>query len=284
MKQLFYRSILLLACSIISLNAFCQLQVTAMSYNIRLDAASDGENRWDLRKDRVAGLMNYYGADFIGAQEVLHHQLTYLAQNLHGYHYIGVGRDDGKQKGEYSCIFYNSRQFALVSQATFWLSPTPAVPSKGWDAALNRVCTYGLFKHKKTKQMIWVFNTHFDHIGKQARSEAAKLIIEKIAAVNLKQYPVIVTGDLNLKPEEAPVQYMSEHLQNTRTVSKLVYGNADTWNGFQFNEQPQGTIDYVFTNRHPKISVSKFATLTDSYNRKYPSDHFPVMATLQVAK
>ncbi|RYF88594.1 MAG: endonuclease/exonuclease/phosphatase family protein [Chitinophagaceae bacterium] len=283
MKRLLFYSILLVA-GAISHDAFGQQQITAMSYNIRLDAASDGENRWDLRKDRVAGLMNYYGADFIGAQEVLHHQLTYLAQNLPGYNYIGVGRDDGKQKGEYSCIFYNSRQFKVISSATFWLSPTPQVPSKGWDAALNRVCTYGLFQHKKTKHKVWVFNTHFDHSGQQARRESAKLIVAKIAEVNRKNYPVIVTGDFNLKPEEAPVQYMCEHLQNTRSVSKLVYGNADTWNGFKFNEQPQGTIDYIFTNRHSKLSVSKFATLTDSYERKYPSDHFPVMATLQLAK
>ncbi len=269
---------------VVPLAAFSQQEIKVMSYNIRLDLASDGVNRWDLRKERVAGLMNYYGADFIGSQEVLHHQLTYLTQNLPGYTVIGSGRDDGKEAGEYSCIFYNKNNFTLVEQATFWLSPTPDVPSKGWDAALNRVCTYGLFKHNKTKQLLWVFNTHFDHIGIVARQESAKLIVQKIQALNTKNYPVILTGDFNLKPEEVPVQYISSKMQNSRLASKLVYGNADTWNGFKFMEQPKGTIDYIFINHHKKWSVSRFATLTDSYDLTYPSDHFPIMATLLLSK
>ena len=130
---------------------FAQQEIKVMSYNIRLDVASDGENRWDARKDKVAGLMNYYEADFIGGQEVTHSQLIYLTENLIGYSYIGVGRDDGKQKGEYSCIFYKKDKFEMIEQSTFWLSPTPDFISKGWDAAIVRVCTYGLFKNKKNQ-------------------------------------------------------------------------------------------------------------------------------------
>ena len=264
--------------------AFTQQEIKIMSYNIRLDVASDGENRWDLRKDKVAGLMNYYAADFIGGQEVQHHQLTYLLQKLNNYSYIGVGRDDGKEAGEYSCIFYKKDKFDVVQQSTFWLSPTPDTISKGWDAAIVRVCTYGLFKNKKTKQLFWVFNTHFDHIGKTARLESAKLITQKIAQLNTKNYPVILSGDFNSKPDEAPAQYMVSKLKNSRNISKQVYGNADTWNGFKFSEKPNGTIDYIFTNNHKKLSVTKFATITDSYDLKYPSDHFPVMATLLLSK
>ena len=157
-----------------------QQQIKVMSYNIRLDVASDGENRWDARKDKVAGLMNYYEADFIGGQEVQHHQLQYLLTQLTKYNYIGVGRDDGKEAGEYSCIFYNKEKFTVMQQATFWLSQTPDSVSFGWNAAYRRVCTYGLFQSKKTKQMLWVFNTHFDHIGDTARLESAKLIREQI--------------------------------------------------------------------------------------------------------
>lgn len=267
-----------------ALFASAQFEVKMMSYNIRLDVKSDGENWWEKRKDKVAGLMNYYEADFIGAQEVLHQQLVYLKDSLHGYDYIGVGRDDGRQAGEYSCIFYKKDRYTLIRQSTFWLSPTPDTPSKGWDAALNRVCTYGLFKHKKTKKMLWVFNTHFDHIGKTARLESAKLIIKKIAELNTHNYPVIVSGDFNSRPEDEPSQHMMMNMQNSRGISKLVYGAADTWNAFKFNERPNGCIDYIFVSHYQYLYVSKFATLTDSYDMKYPSDHFPILATINIDK
>jgi endonuclease/exonuclease/phosphatase family metal-dependent hydrolase len=266
------------------MNGLAQQEIKVMSFNIRLDVESDGENKWSLRKDRVAGLMKYYAADFIGGQEVQNHQLKYLLENLPGYSYIGVGRDDGKAAGEYSCIIYNKATFDLVQQATFWLSPTPDTPSKGWDAAYNRVCTYGLFKSKQTKQLLWVFNTHFDHVGKEARLNSAKMILAKINQMNTKNYPVLLTGDLNLHPEEKPVQEISSKLQNTRSISKLVYGNADTWNAFKFHEKPGGTIDYIFISNDNRLTVSKFATITDSYDLKYPSDHFPVMATVLLHK
>lgn len=269
----------------LSAAGFAQTDLKLMSYNIRLDVKSDGENWWEVRKDKVAGLINYYEPDFVGLQEVLHRQLVYLKDSLRGYDYIGVGRDDGKEAGEYSCIFYKKDLYTLVAQSTFWLSPTPDQPSKGWDAALNRVCTYGLFRSNKTKQMFWVFNTHFDHMGKQARLESAKLIIQKIEALNAKKnYPVMVTGDFNSKPEEEPAQYMMSKMQNCRQVSTLVYGPADTWNGFKFSEKPSGCIDYVFTSHSKNSTVVKFATITDSYDMKYPSDHFPVMATIRIDK
>lgn len=263
-----------------ALPVYSQQEIKVMSYNIRLDLASDGENRWDVRKDKVAGLMNYYEADFIGGQEVQHHQLKYLLDNLKEYAFIGVGRDDGKEAGEYSCILYKKNKFTLLQQSTFWLSPTPDSASKGWDAAFNRICTYGLFKHNKTKQIFWVFNTHFDHIGKTARLESAKLIIKKIQEVNTKNYPVILSGDFNGRPNEAPVQFITGVMHNSRSISKQVYGPADTWNGFHFKKKLDGCIDYIFVSMGKKISVTKFATLTDSYDLKYPSDHLPVLATI----
>lgn len=276
-----YSLLLLLS---ISFFAMAQEQIKSMSFNIRLDVESDGVNRWDARKDKVAGLMNYYEPDFIGCQEVLQHQLEYLSSQLTHYNFIGVARDDGKQAGEYSCIFYNKEKFEVVKQSTFWLSPTPDTVSMGWDAACHRVCTFGLFKSKKSKQFIWVFNTHLDHMGVIAREESAKLIIKKIKELTAaKNYPVILSGDFNSKPGEAAADYISKYLKNSRTASEeKPYGPIDTWNAFQFTKTPQGCIDYIFISNDNRVAAKKIATITDSYDMKYPSDHFPILATIEL--
>lgn len=269
---------------IVFLNHFsiAQLQLKVMSYNIRLDVAADGENRWDARKDKVAALMNYYEAEFIGGQEVQHHQLEYLLTQLNGYGYIGVGRDDGNKEGEYSCIFYNKNKFDCIQQSTFWLSPTPDSVSFGWNAACRRICTYGLFQDKKTKQRVWLFNTHFDHAGDTARNESAKLVTKKVLEITSTKYPIIITGDFNSKPGETPAACMNQYFINARNASKeKPYGPEDTWNGFAFDKKPEGCIDYIFLSQHSRMRVKKFVTITDSYNMKYPSDHFPIMATIE---
>jgi endonuclease/exonuclease/phosphatase family metal-dependent hydrolase len=281
-RKLVSKSIVVIILFISPFLLLAQQEIKIMSYNIRLDVKSDGENQWDKRKDKVAGLMNYYEADFIDGQEVQNHQLKYLLENLNGYSYIGVGRDDGKEAGEYSCIFFKKDKFTVLQQSTFWLSPTPDTVSKGWDAAIVRVCTYGLFQDKKTKKKFWVFNTHFDHIGKLARLESAKLIVKKMQELNTKKYPVLLSGDFNSRPEEEPSQYMHANMQNSRAISKQVYGGPDTWNAFKFNTKPDGCIDYIFVSNNKRISVSKFATLTDSYDMKYPSDHLPILATVSI--
>jgi endonuclease/exonuclease/phosphatase family metal-dependent hydrolase len=255
-------------------------EVSVMSFNIRLDVAADGVNAWPLRRDKVAGLMRYHGADFIGCQEVLHHQLQYLDSALAGYSFVGVARDDGKEKGEYSCIFYNETNWEPVRQGTFWLSATPDSVSMGWDAVCNRVCSYGLFRHKGTKRQVWVYNTHFDHVGKTARREAARLIIRKVNENLVRtDAPVIISGDFNSRPEEEAAREMMTAFANSRDHSEEPpYGPADTWNAFRFDKTPSGCIDYIFKSHHPALRVKKFITLTDSYDMKYPSDHFPVLA------
>jgi endonuclease/exonuclease/phosphatase family metal-dependent hydrolase len=262
---------------LLNASALAQTKAVVMTYNIRLNVKSDGENWWENRKDKVAALMNYYEADFIGAQEVQHEQLEYLLKTLPHYSSIGVGRDDGKTAGEYSCILYNNQKYKLVQQSTFWLSQTPEKVSMGWNAVCNRVCTYGLFEHIKTKKKLWVFNTHFDHVGDTARIESAKLIMKRIKELTVKQnYPVVFTGDLNAQVTDAPVQYISQHLNNARMISAMApYGPEATWNAFKFEVVPKGWIDYVFVFK--SISVQKYAVITDSYDKKYPSDHFPVL-------
>lgn len=274
MKRLFFS---IAVCILFQVTVFAQTNAVVMTYNIRLNVKSDGENWWENRKDKVAALMNYYEADFIGAQEVQQEQLEYLLNTLPHYSSVGVGRDDGKTAGEYSCILYNNKKYKPVQQSTFWLSQTPDKVSMGWNAVCNRVCTYGLFEHIKTKKKLWVINTHFDHVGDTARIESAKLIIERIKELTAKQnYPVVFTGDLNAQPTDEPVQYISKHLNNTRMISAMApYGPAATWNAFKFGEVPKGWIDHVFVSK--SISVQKYAVLTDSYDKKYPSDHFPVL-------
>ena len=261
-----------------------QADLRVMTFNIRLNTPSDGATQWPLRKEIAASMIRFHKADIAGLQEGLKDQVDDLTTLLPEYQWFGVGRDDGKEAGEFMAVFYRKDRLEVLQQSTFWLSPTPDIPSKGWDAALNRVCSYGLFKNNKTKQLIWVLNTHFDHMGKVARLESAKLIIKKISELNTQHYPVIVSGDFNTRPGDEPAQYMRANMRNSRIISRLAYGAADTWNGFKFNEKPEGCIDYIFVSDDKRVSVSKFATITDSYDMKYPSDHFPVCVDIRFAQ
>lgn len=251
-----------------------------MSYNIRLDTQSDGENQWSKRKEFLTDQVKFYTPDFMGVQEALPQQMDYIAATLTGYGFIGKGRDDGKSKGEHSAIFYNSDKFKLLEENTFWLSETPEKPSKGWDAAYNRVCTYGLFQNKKTKKKLWVFNTHFDHVGDVARAESSKLILEKIRKINKGNLPVVLTGDFNLEAETLPLQLIKKELDDAQKVcTGIVFGPEGTFNAFEFNKPVTTRIDYIFINRNT-MEVTKFATLSDSKDCRYPSDHLPIYAEM----
>ncbi|GLB52716.1 endonuclease [Neptunitalea chrysea] len=248
-----------------------------MTYNIRYGNETDGENAWSKRKEALVDLINYYHPEVFGTQEGLQYQLDYIAQHS-TYKYIGVGRDDGKIGGEYAAIFYDTTKVEVLKSNTFWLSPTPEKPSKGWDAALNRICTYGLFKNKKTNKQFYVFNAHFDHVGVQARAEAAKLMLKKLKEFNKNNVPAFVTGDFNLTPETMPIQIFSKELHDSYThCTTKPYGPVGTWNGYNFMKQPVNRIDYVFTTSNMK--VINYRVIADFYNFKYPSDHLPVLIT-----
>lgn len=255
-----------------------------MTYNLRLDTQSDGENKWDLRKDFLAQQIQFYNPDFFGTQEGKINQLQYLKQSLPEFDYLGRGRDDSEHQGEFSAIFYNKNKFNLIEHSTFWLSETPDKVSKGWDAALERICSYGLFEDFKTKKKFYVFNTHFDHIGEQARANSAQLIIEKINAINTKKYPIILTGDFNSEPNTKTYLYLTSQLNDARNVSKnKPFGPEGTFNNFEFNKPVTKLIDFIFTSKN-NIEVLKFAVLSDSKNCKYPSDHLPVYAEISIVK
>ena len=250
-------------------------QIEIMSYNVRYANENDGENSWSLRKDYITNQIKFYEPDIFGVQEAVLEQLEYFKNNLKVYDYVGVGRDDGKTKGEFSAIFYDTTRFSVLRENTFWLSETPQKISVGWDAAMERICTYALFEEKDSGKKFWVFNTHFDHIGEEARKESADLILAKIAEVNSEKFPVILMGDFNLEPEATGILKISEVMNDSRHFSKFNFGPEGTFNGFNFSEPITRRIDYIFTSKG-NIEVLKYAVLTDSRNQKYPSDHFPV--------
>lgn len=245
--------------------------VKVMTYNIRLDVASDGVNQWSNRKEKLPALIQKYNPDLVGLQEAMHHQLMDILKALPQYGYIGVGRDDGKEKGEYSAILYRKDRFDVSSQKTSWLSETPDVPgSKSWDAAITRVVTRGKFKDKKTGKEFMYFNTHFDHIGKEARKHSAEMIVEMTKKETL---PTIITGDFNSQPTEDPYKVISGVFKDSRGSN-----NEGTFCTFTVNSQPCNLIDYIFSN---KAAVS-YKVITDNDGKYYPSDHLPVMAEYEL--
>lgn len=254
-----------------------------MSYNIRLSIESDKENSWENRKMEALQLMDYYHPDFFGVQEAVPQQMIDIKNNLKNYDFVGVGRDDGKNKGEFSALFYDTEKLQVLESGTFWLSETPNIPSKGWDAAYNRVCTYALFKMKKGGKKFWAFNTHFDHIGDVAREKSATLILEKIKNLNTKNLPVVLTGDFNLTEETKPLQLISKSLENAYHHSKQKpYGPRGTFTAFDINKIPTERIDYIFVK---DFVTETFRTINDRReNLLYPSDHFPIMAELRFVK
>lgn len=252
-----------------------------MTYNIRLDVASDGENAWPNRKVYWASQVAFYEPDIFGIQEALPHQVTDIQTLLPNYNYIGIGRD-GEGKGESSNIFYLKDRFQVLQENTFWLSETPDKISKGWDAALNRVCTYGLFKDRKTKQTFWVFNTHLDHIGELARTNSILLILSKIKALNTKNYPVFFMGDFNSEPFEERIINLKKEMNDSQDIAKTKpFGPTGTFNAFQHQEAVTKRIDYIFLSKDNPFTVEKYAILSDSKDLKYPSDHLPVYIELK---
>lgn len=257
-------------------------EMKVMTYNIRYDDFKDTETSWSQRKDLLGKQLKFYNPDIFGTQEGLINQLQYIDIVLTDHQYVGVGRDDGKIKGEFCSIFYNFRKFKVIKQSTFWLSPTPDTVSMGWGSKFNRICTYALFQNIESKKFLWVFNAHFNHIADLARENSAKLIIERINSLNVKQYPVILMGDLNLEPQTAPIQYLSSVMNDSRFNSPdLVFGNEGTFNGFEFNKPLKSRIDYIFTSKD-KFKIRKYAVLSDSKNCMYPSDHLPVYVEMVV--
>lgn len=259
-------------------------KINIMSFNIRYDNAGDGDNQWKFRKDYAADLIRFYDADIIGTQEVLHNQLTDLCDRMPDYSYVGVGREDGKTKGEYSVVLFKKDRFKIIDSGNFWLSENMnAIGNKGWDAACERIATWVILKDKESGKSLFLLNTHLDHMGQTARREGAKLVLKE-AEVLAKGLPVVVTGDFNATPNEESIQVLTNkndkrYLTHTRDIAALKYGPEYTFHNFgKIPVEKRQFIDYIFVKGD--IKVTRHGVLTDLKYNLYPSDHYPILATI----
>jgi len=273
---------------------YCPAQKSKLviaTYNLRYDNADDAAkgNGWKLRLPQIANLIRFYGFDIFGTQEGLHHQLQQLKDSLPGYDYIGVGRDDGREKGEHSAIFYNKTRFRLLDKANFWLAADTSKPNKGWDAVLPRICSWGLFREQETGVNFYFFNLHMDHIGVLARQESARLVMEKIRKLAGK-IPVVLTGDFNADQRDAVYTSINNSgiLSDAYTLSPVKWATVGTFNNFDPTRCSDARIDHIFLT--PGFKVLRYAVLNKAYStcltgsdraeQKFPSDHFPAMAVI----
>ncbi|MFK7937167.1 MAG: endonuclease/exonuclease/phosphatase family protein [Saprospiraceae bacterium] len=268
---------LLLLLLFLPISLFAQTQI--MSYNLRYNNPNDGENWWEYRKGEVVKMIHHYDPAIMGIQEGLVAQVNFLDTSLIDYDYIGVGRDDGKTKGEYTAIFYKKEDFRVLETQTYWLSDTPDEVSVGWDAAMERIVTYSAFENKQTKDTLHVLNAHFDHMGKLARAESAALMLKIIKERAIEAEQIIVMGDLNCEPNEEPITVLKTMLQDSYEISQRPpYGPVGTFNGFNPETIMDRRIDYIFTKN---IVVDQYRNIDDRRtNNLFPSDHLPVMIRL----
>ncbi len=259
--------------------------VRVMTFNIRYNNPGDGPNAWPHRRDMAADLIRA-NADLAGLQEAQLDQIRDLEQRLPEFAWYGVGRNDGKEAGEFCPVFYRRDRFELLQQETHWLSETPDTPgSKGWDTAITRLVTIVRLRDRRTDGEFCLLNTHLDHVGELARQNGAALIRKYVGQLD-GQPPVVVTGDFNCVPEQKPYQMMTaaddqqpaSNLVDTRSIAQQpALGPDSTWNGFR-EIVPQRRIDFIFAR--PGTTVERHRTLDDRVQDRFPSDHLPVVAEL----
>lgn len=281
-------------------------QLVVGTYNIRYLNNGDEQSGelWKTRCKVICDQMNFEAPDAFGAQEVLHTQLLDMLSQLDGYDYTGVGRDDGKEEGEYACIFYKKDRLRLLDSGTFWLSETPEVVSMGWDAACRRICSWGKFKVRHGRFTFYFFNLHMDHVGVTARREAARLVVRRIAAI-AGQSPVVLTGDFNVDQDNEIYTIFTQCglLNDSYAFARRRFAENGTYIAFDPNLKTESRIDHIFVS--PRFNVDNYAVLTNGYwtpdensvqsratdngpvelrvkqYRKHtPSDHYPVISKL----
>lgn len=270
---------LLLFVLLISKISFAQ-DLDVMTYNIRYATETDGVNSWENRKESMVLFLKDKTPVIIGTQEGLNHQLTYLGEHLKRYAFTGDARDDGKTKGEYSAIFYDTTRVKLIETHTVWLCESTDKDTIGWDAAMKRVCTYALFADIENANEFWVFNAHFDHVGVKARAESAKLVSKLNLTENQPPRPVVVMGDFNSEPDSEAIQnfkiMFSDALDLAEEKQEEPLG---TFTGFNPKAKLDKRIDWIFVQG---FNVQSYRHFTDKRaDGNFISDHLPVMAKLR---
>ncbi|MDD3079944.1 MAG: endonuclease/exonuclease/phosphatase family protein [Paludibacter sp.] len=281
--------------------------IKVSSFNVRNDNTSDAENGngWVNRYPVIANMILFHDLDIVGTQECKNNQITDLLSVLSkfNYSYIGRGRGTNPTDDEYSAIFYKTDKYELLNSGNFWLSETPDIPSKGWDAALNRICTWGEFEDKSTQFTFFAFNLHMDHIGVDARKYSSELVIEKIKEIANGQ-PVFLTGDFNTDQYAEGYQIITTSclLKDSYVSAPIVHDLNGTFNSFDINNTTNQRIDHVFIS--DQFTPLRYGILTDIYwtdadgepshprdfpaettvitgTPRLPSDHYPVVVELK---
>ena len=251
-----------------------ETRLTVMSYNIRYGKAHDGDNSWDNRKAATTAMLKDVKPDIFGVQEALKNQAKYIERTCPKYKGYGVGRKDGKDKDEHMSIFYNTKVLDMLDCGTYWLSETPDVPSKGWDARHERTATWALMQVRKTGEKFFFVNTHLDNKGKQARKNGLALIVERIAAMNPDGYPMVLTGDFNVKPSDNCLDDLDKIMTSARKSS--IFPEKGSYNGFGSANK---IIDYIYYSGFSKCR--KFDVVDKTYKGiPYISDHYPIVTEL----
>ena len=291
-----------------------EVELTIASYNVRYYNEYDvrNGNGWERRLPILCNLVRYHDFDIFGAQEVLDNQLSDMLKHLDGYDYVGVGRDDGLRDGEYSPIFYRRDKFEVLQSGNFWLSESPEVPVKGWDAALPRICSWAEFRLVENGDIFWFFNTHFDHIGVEARQNSAELIIAKIKEL-AGDRKAILTGDLNTDQNSDPYKLIlaSGLFDDAYDMADVRYILNGTFNNFNLANKTEERIDHIFLPKGMKVTrygvltdyylapsiaeaskegavgatnTTGVANISETYASRLPSDHYPVVAKIKMVK
>ena len=274
------RSLFIFVAVLMALPQFASAQsseLKVMSYNIRLGSGEDGTNSWVYRCPATLEMLEDQQPDVFGVQEALDYQIQFLEEFTKDYESVGVGRDNGKKKGEYMSIFWNKKTVKMLKWGTFWLSDTPDKPSMGWDAACFRTATWALMKDKKTGKKFYFVNTHLDHVGVEARRNGLKLIVDRIVEINPDGIPMVLTGDFNMKPSAPELKDLDTRMKSARKVA-LKTDSHNTYNAWG-KASPDDIIDYIYISGFS--SCPEYQTVTKKYaQRTYVSDHYPIVARL----
>ena len=277
MKKLFY-TLAIAAFALMGVACNRTSEIKVMSYNIRLSSGTieaDSIYHWEHRKQASLELMHQEQPTVFGLQEACPDQMDYMVENLPEFGYIGVGRDDGKRKGEFMSIFYKKDEVELIDGGTFWLSPTPDEVTMGWDAVCYRTCTWALMHDKATGKQFAMLNTHLDHRGEEAREQSIVLIVNKIKELVPEGVPILLTGDFNSTTDSeiyAPLKAVADDAREVATESD----RRGTFNGWG---KASSVIDHIFVRG---VEVDRFKVLCDkNYGAPYISDHYPVVADVR---